>query len=143
MKMIQKIVLSLAAIALMMSILLLTDFADSGVAAESQTLVAVSIETVAEFEKSESSLAAAPGTWALMNVILGAVTFVAALAAFRIRDGRVKTIAILATAAAIATIALTQNFGEHVILADKWTVLMAVYAAGCSALNEIKTSRKA
>ena len=143
MKMIQKIVLPLAAIALMMSILLLTAFADSGVAAESQTLVAVSIETVAEFEKSESSSAATPGTWALMNVILGAVTFVAALAALRIREGRVKTIAILATAAAIATIALTQNFGEHVILADKWTFLMAVYAAGCSALNEIKTSRKA
>ncbi|MBO5516989.1 MAG: hypothetical protein J6A42_02740 [Firmicutes bacterium] len=143
MKTIQKIALPLAAVALMMSIFLLTAFADSGSPAEGQTLVAVSIETVAEFEKSESFLSAGPGTWALMNVILGAVTFVAALAALRIRDGRVKAIAILATAAAIATIALTQNFGEHVILADKWTILMAVYAAGCSALNEIKTSRKA
>ena len=109
---------------LLMSIFPAAAFAN-GSAESGETLVAVSIEAVAEFEQSEASRNGGAETWALMNVILCVVT-----------------IAILAAAAALVTTAVTQNFGTHIILADKWTALMAVYAAGCSALNEMRSSKR-
>ena len=126
---------------LLMSIFPAAAFAN-GSAQNGETLVAVSIEAVADFEQSEASRNGGAETWALMNVILCVVTFLAAIAALRIRDGRIRTIAILAAAAALVTTAVTQDFGAHIILADKWTALMAVYAAGCSALNEMRSSKK-
>lgn len=143
MKTIKKIALPLAAIILMMSIFLLTAFADSGSAASGQTLVAVSIETVAEFERSEASLAAGSGTWALMDVILCAVTLLAAIAVLREGNIRDKAMAFPAAAAAAAVTGITQNFGGSLVLADRWTLLMGLFAVGCMVLSEHRTMKKA
>lgn len=143
MKTIQKIALPLAAVVLMMSIFLLTAFADSGSPAEGQTLVAVSIETVAEFEKSESFLSAGPGTWALMDVILCAVTLLAAIAVLREGTIREKTIALPIAAAAAAVTGITQDFGGSLVLAGRWTLLMGFLAVGCMILSEHRSTKKA
>ena len=105
------------------------------------TLVAVSSDIVADFVKSEAPAAGGSGSWALMDLILAGVTVLAALSLLsRCSDARVKLLAILMAATAIATFLLTQDLSKGIVLVDKWTVLMAAYAIGCAALTERKAA---
>ena len=85
-------------------------------------------------EMNEAPLAAAEGSWALMNLVLAGMSAILSLIAGVIRSNKRRALAIAVAAIAVIAFALTQNMGLSMVLADKWTILMAVLAAADIAL---------
>ena len=93
----------------------------------------------------EPATPAAGGGWALINLILTAVAAISAIFALtakkdedednedeeKSKKGRIAKIGAAAVAvAAIVTFLLTEDMSQNMVMVDKWTLLMGLYAIG-------------